>query len=117
MYGYGRGGLAGGMAAPAEGSLTALIYGALREEKYSDAIATLLLQLQAFPRSRAALSLLGYAFFMAGDYRSSASAYEELLRYYPEVEQYKLYYAQALFKAGEWCGNGACVSSGPSAYP
>jgi len=95
----GAGGGAGAGSGP-ESSLTATVYGAIREERYVDAIRLLTAQLQSFPRSRAALSLLGYCYFALSDYRSSAQCYEELVKFYPEVDAYKLYYAQCLAKAG-----------------
>jgi tetratricopeptide repeat protein 30 len=57
-------------------------------------------ELQNFPRSRAALSLLGYCFYRTGDFQSATQAYEQLLGICPDVDEYKIYYAQSLFKAG-----------------
>lgn len=55
---------------------------------------------QALPESRAALSLLGFCFYHLHDFPSAVAAYEALLKLYPDVEEYKLYYAQSLYKAG-----------------
>ena len=55
-----------------EGQLTSMVYGLIRDGKYSEATRILTTQLQNFPRSRAALSLLGYCFYQMQDYRSSA---------------------------------------------
>lgn len=63
-------GRAGGQAP--EGQLTSMIYGLIRDQKYTEATRILTIQLQNFPRSRAALSLLGYCFYQQQDYRSSA---------------------------------------------
>jgi tetratricopeptide repeat protein 30 len=41
-----------------KGQYTSTIYGAIKEKKYADAIDILLMEIQNFPRSRAALSLL-----------------------------------------------------------
>lgn len=98
--GAGRMAFGGGNGSSSAEGITSVIYAAIREEKYNEAITHLTVQLQAFPRSRAALSLLGYCYYACGDFRSSASAYEELLNYHPEVDSYKLYYAQCLYKAG-----------------
>jgi len=87
-------------AGASEGTLTATVYGYIRDEKYSDAIRVLTAQLQSFPRSRAALSLLGYCYYAQADFRSAAQCYEELVKFHPEVDGYKLYYAQCLYKAG-----------------
>jgi len=39
------------------------------------------------------MSLLAYCHFMAQDYRNAAQVYEQLTYLYPEVDDYKLYYA------------------------
>jgi hypothetical protein len=55
-----------------EGRYTATVYGLIRDGKYADAISVLALELQSFPRSRAALSLMGYSYYYLQDFRSSA---------------------------------------------
>eukprot|EP01041_Mallomonas_annulata_P009210 gene9210-19102_t len=82
------------------GQYTSTIYGAIRENRYMDAIDILQIELQNFPRSRAALSLLGYCFYRVGDFQGSVQVYEQLLQICPDVDEYKLYYAQSLFKGG-----------------
>ena len=82
------------------GQYTSTIYGAIKDHRYSDAIDVLEVELQNFPRSRAALSLLGYCFYRTGDFQSATQAYEQLLGICPDVDEYKIYYAQSLFKAG-----------------
>ena len=57
-------------------------------------------ELQFSPRSRAALSLLGFCYFHVQDYASAADMYDQLTKFYPDVAQYKLYHAQSLLKAG-----------------
>jgi tetratricopeptide repeat protein 30 len=84
----------------AEPSLTTGLYTLIASGEYGEAARQLTQQLQAFPRSRAALSLLGYCHYALADYRSAAQCYEELCRFYPEVDSYRLYYAQCLGKAG-----------------
>ena len=44
--------------------------------------------------SRAALSLLAYCYYYVQDYVNAANSYEQLTNYYPEEEDYKVYYAQ-----------------------
>lgn len=53
-------------------------------------------------QSRAALSLLGYCYYHTQDFSSSAECYEQLTQLHPEVEDYKVYYAQSLYKAGAY---------------
>uniref|UniRef100_A0A8C4IAQ5 Tetratricopeptide repeat protein 30 n=1 Tax=Dicentrarchus labrax TaxID=13489 RepID=A0A8C4IAQ5_DICLA len=53
-------------------------------------------------QSRAALSLLGYCYYHIQDFTSSAECYEQLTQLHPEVEEYKVYYAQSLYKAGAY---------------
>jgi len=98
----GMGGLAfgGARAGAPEGQLTNTVYSLIRDEKYGDAVQILTVQLQNFPRARAALSLLAYCYYHLQDFRSAAQCYEELLKFHPEVDSYKLYYAQCLHKAG-----------------
>jgi hypothetical protein len=49
---------------------------------------------QNFPRSRAALSLMGYCHYQSQDYRNAATMYEQLCRICPDVDEYKIYLAQ-----------------------
>ena len=82
------------------GQYTSTIYGAIRDHRYNEAIEILESELQNFPRSRAALSLLGYCFYHTGDFKGAVSVYEQLLGICPDVDEYKIYYAQSLYKAG-----------------
>uniref|UniRef100_A0A3B4D5C4 Tetratricopeptide repeat protein 30 n=1 Tax=Pygocentrus nattereri TaxID=42514 RepID=A0A3B4D5C4_PYGNA len=52
-----------------------------------------------FFQSRAALSLLGYCYYHMQDFTNAAECYEQLIQLHPEVEDYKLYYAQSLYGA------------------
>ena len=45
-----------------DGQMTATVYTLIREEKFQEAVMVLSNQLQFFPRSRAALSLLAYRY-------------------------------------------------------
>ena len=80
-----------------EGAFTATIYGLIRDSDYTEAIRLLNVQLSNFPKSRAALSLLGYCHYHMQDFPNASSTYETLSKYYPEVEEYKIYHAQSRF--------------------
>lgn len=82
-----------------QGQYTATIYGAIRDQRYLDAIDLLQVEQQNFPRSRAALSLLGYCYYRIGDFQNAVQVYAQLISICPDVEDYKLYYAQSLYKA------------------
>ncbi|CAL1587596.1 unnamed protein product [Knipowitschia caucasica] len=90
------------MAGIKDGEYTATIYKLIKESQYVDAIHILNGQLQKHPKSRAALSLLGYCFFHLQDFSAAAECYEQLSALHPEVEDYRLYHAQALYKAGAY---------------
>uniref|UniRef100_A0A3Q3XPA5 Tetratricopeptide repeat protein 30 n=1 Tax=Mola mola TaxID=94237 RepID=A0A3Q3XPA5_MOLML len=78
--------LSGVMTTIKDGEYTATIYKLVR--------------MSAKAKSRAALSLLGYCYYHIQDFSSSAECYEQLTQLHPEVEEYKVYYAQSLYKAG-----------------
>ncbi|GBG33812.1 Tetratricopeptide repeat protein 30A [Hondaea fermentalgiana] len=84
----------------AEGAYTEVIYGLLKEKKYDEVINKLALELQNFPRSRAALSLLAYSYYMLQDYPNAVRMYEQLTKLFPDVQEYRIYFAQSLYKAG-----------------
>uniref|UniRef100_A0A8C6ME62 Tetratricopeptide repeat protein 30 n=1 Tax=Nothobranchius furzeri TaxID=105023 RepID=A0A8C6ME62_NOTFU len=52
--------------------------------------------------SRAALSLLGFCYYHIQDFSNAAECYEQLTQLHPEVEEYKVYYAQSLYKSGAY---------------
>ena len=83
-----------------EGKYTSTVYEFIKEHKYGEAIKILTIELQTFPRSRAALSLLGHCYYMLQDYPNAVAMYEMLAKFYSGVEEYKMYYAQSLYKAG-----------------
>ena len=66
---------------------TSATYASIREGRYEDAVRHLNLQRQSFPRSKAALSLLGFCYYHLQDFRSSAQSYEELVMICPDVEE------------------------------
>uniref|UniRef100_A0A3Q2PRZ4 Tetratricopeptide repeat protein 30 n=1 Tax=Fundulus heteroclitus TaxID=8078 RepID=A0A3Q2PRZ4_FUNHE len=90
------------MTAIKDGEYTATIYGLIKDGQYVDAIHILNGQLQKHSKSRAALSLLGFCYYHIQDFSSAAECYEQLTQLHPEVEEYKLYYAQSLYKAGAY---------------
>jgi len=83
-----------------DGQYTATIYGLLAKQKYEEAKIIIQNQLEQFPNNRAALSILAYCQYMMQDYLGAATSYEKLVRYYPEIEKYRTYHAQSLYKAG-----------------
>lgn len=83
-----------------EGEFTATIYGFIKEQKYREAVSVLNQQLELHPGNRAAMSLLGYCFYQMQDFVSASDCYEQLTQLYPEIEDYRIYFAQALHKAG-----------------
>ena len=97
--GGGPSGLGGGNLI-AEGAYTEVIYGLLKEGKYGEVIAKMSLELQNLPRSRAALSLLAYSYYMVQDFGNAVRHYEQLQKLFPDVTEYKIYFAQSLYKAG-----------------
>ncbi|XP_013384419.1 tetratricopeptide repeat protein 30A [Lingula anatina] len=82
-----------------EGEATATVYSMIKDQRYNEAVQILNDQLQRNARSRAALSLLGYCYYQQQDFVNASDCYEQLTINYPEVEEYKLYYAQSLYKA------------------
>lgn len=88
------------MTAIKDGEYTATIYKLIKDGQYVEAIHILNGQLQKHTKSRAALSLLGYCYYHIQDFTNAADCYEQLTQLHPEVEEYKVYYAQSLYKAG-----------------
>ena len=82
-----------------EGQYTQAVYGSIKEGRYDEAVRILEFERQNFPRSRAALSVLAFCYYHMQDFKNCAATYEDLIRVCPDVDDYKLYYAQALFKA------------------
>ncbi|GFQ97032.1 tetratricopeptide repeat protein 30A [Trichonephila clavata] len=82
-----------------DGEHTKAIYTMIKEGLFKEAIAVLNKQFQANTNSRAALSLLGYCYYFTQDFVNAANCYEHLTVVCPEVDDYKLYYAQSLYQA------------------
>ncbi|KAK2571979.1 Tetratricopeptide repeat protein 30A [Acropora cervicornis] len=74
-----------------EGEYTTTIYGMIKNQKFHEAIKIL--------SQEAALSLLGYCYFQVQSFDTAADCYGQLTQIHPEVDEYKLYYAQSLYKA------------------
>jgi tetratricopeptide repeat protein 30 len=89
-----------GSSALPSGQYNTIVYGAIKEARYFDAIDVLQMELQNFPKSRAALSLLAYCYYHVGDFSTAAQYYEQLISVCPDSDEYKIYYAQSLYKAG-----------------
>lgn len=83
-----------------DGQYTATLYGLIRDRQYDEAMRILQTQLESAPQSRPALSLMGYCAFHVQDFATAVECYDQLTKLCPEVESYKVYYSQALSKAG-----------------
>lgn len=70
----------------------------IKECRYEDAIKTLNDAINFNP-NRAGLSLLGYCYFRTQSFVEAANCYEQLAAMHPDVPEYKLYFAQALYEA------------------
>ena len=46
------------------------------------------------------MSLLAYCFYFSQDYANAAQQYEILVKAYGDIDEYKMYLAQSLHKAG-----------------
>lgn len=93
---------AGFARGPVEGQYTERVYGLIAQGRYADAIAILQQAQYDFPTSRAANSLLGYCYYHTGEYPAAVQAYEALVHICPDVQEYKLYLAQALHRTGDY---------------
>ncbi|XP_045491836.1 tetratricopeptide repeat protein 30A [Colias croceus] len=81
-----------------DGQYTKTIYNMIRESRYEDAIKVLN-DAMNFNPNRAGLSLLGYCYYRLQSFVDAANCYEQLSAMHPEVPEYKLYFAQALYEA------------------
>ncbi|KAI5944690.1 intraflagellar transport protein 70B [Manis javanica] len=88
-----------GSAQIPDGEFTAVVYRLIRDARHAEAAQLLGGELQRSPRSRAGLSLLGYCYYRLQEFALAAECYEQLGQLHPELEQYRLYQAQALYKA------------------
>uniref|UniRef100_A0A7S3YCX0 Tetratricopeptide repeat protein 30 n=3 Tax=Lotharella globosa TaxID=91324 RepID=A0A7S3YCX0_9EUKA len=84
------------------GNGTQAIYSLIRDGKYQVAVDILDQELQNHPNSRAALSLMGYCYYYLQDFGNAAQIYERLCQICPGVQEYRVYWAQAMFKNGQY---------------
>ncbi|KAL7518916.1 hypothetical protein ACHAWX_004094 [Stephanocyclus meneghinianus] len=82
-------------------SITSRVYGCIRDGEFTKAIE-IFDSKEDIPRSRPALSLLAYCCYSNQDYARAAEFYEELVSICPEVEEYRVNYAQALVMSGAY---------------
>jgi len=80
--------------------MTKTIYQHIMEQEYDKAVQILNNELQNNPQSRCALSLLGYCYYHMQDFHNSAQSYGQLCQACPDIDEYKVYHAQCLMKAG-----------------
>ncbi|KAJ7386216.1 Tetratricopeptide repeat protein 30A [Desmophyllum pertusum] len=71
----------------------------IKNQKFHEAIQILSQELENHSKSRAALSLLGYCYFQVQSFDAASDCYGQLTQIHPEVDEYKLAYAQSLYKA------------------
>jgi len=98
--GTAAGGGAAGFGGLRDGKNTEQVYSLIRDGKYHEAIEILTAKQMEFPASRGAQSLLAYCHYYVSDFQSALMLYERLMKMCPDVDEYKMYYAQSLFKAG-----------------
>ena len=83
-----------------DGKATDQIYSMIRDGRFLEAIPVLSAKLLEFPTSRSAISLLAYCYYYVSDFQNALHMYERLMKMCPDSDEYRLYYAQALYKAG-----------------
>jgi len=83
-----------------EGEMTKTVYAHIMEQRYDQAVRILSNELQNFPSSRCALSLLGYCHYHMQDFQNAAQHYGSLAQIAPHVDDYRIYHAHSLLKAG-----------------
>ncbi|KAJ1328844.1 tetratricopeptide repeat protein 30A [Batrachochytrium salamandrivorans] len=99
---------------------TLTLYSLIRDGRFQDVIRILSNEIQVAPASRAALSLLAYSYYHVQDFHAASNwyvssladtphyatqlkfPYEQLIRFYPDVHDYRLFYAQSLFKSANY---------------
>jgi tetratricopeptide repeat protein 30 len=100
-----------------EGKITQTIYSLIRDGRHSDVIRLMKNEVSSSPKSRAALSLLAFCYYQTQDYASAADVYEKLTRFFPDVTDYKMSYAQSLYKSAQYsAAQKVCHSIEPPEY-
>ncbi|ESO08925.1 hypothetical protein HELRODRAFT_74132 [Helobdella robusta] len=82
-----------------EGEVTSTIYTLIKDRKYSETVQVLNNIIQVYDKSRPALSLLGFCYYQLQDFVNAADCYEQLTMLEPANQEFKLYYAQCLYKS------------------
>ncbi|CCI41919.1 unnamed protein product [Albugo candida] len=83
-------------------SYTITVYTLLRDQMYVEAVEILRMELETHAHSRAALSLLGFCYYHMQEFPLAVEMYEQLCRSYPDIQDYHMYLAQALYKSGQY---------------
>ena len=78
------------------------IYTLIGDENYNDALKILSNELNSYPESTAIHSLMGYCYFQQEDYQKACASYAKLVQLNPNNDQYKLLYAQCLYKSDQY---------------
>ncbi|KAL0234133.1 hypothetical protein PCE1_001171 [Barthelona sp. PCE] len=94
-----------------EGYLTSLVYGLVREQRYAEVIEICSYHLSLDPKNRACLSLIGYCAYNLEDYDKAIECYSTLSSLHPENSNYRLYWAQSQYMAGNRQDAGRTLSS------
>ncbi|KAI8915963.1 hypothetical protein EDD86DRAFT_185328 [Gorgonomyces haynaldii] len=84
-----------------EGKITSTVYQLIRDARYQEVIKLLTTEIQTRPKSRSCLSLLAYCYYQTQDFLNAADCYEQLVQICPDSQDYKLYFAQSLYKSGQ----------------
>jgi tetratricopeptide repeat protein 30 len=58
-----------------QGKFTSTIYGMIRDARFHEVVALLKSEVVSYPKSRAAWSLLGYAYYQLQDFHEAAGWY------------------------------------------
>lgn len=45
--------------------------------------------------------MLGFCYYQIQDFASASDVYERLSRFYPDIKEYRFYYAQSLYKSNQ----------------
>jgi tetratricopeptide repeat protein 30 len=100
-----------------EGKITQTVYTLIRDGRYAEVIRLMKNEVSSSPKSRAALSLLAFCHYQSQDYASASDVYEKLTRFFPEVTDYRMSYAQSLYKSAQYsAAQKVCHSIEPPEY-
>ncbi|KAL3826625.1 hypothetical protein ACHAXA_010550, partial [Cyclostephanos tholiformis] len=83
-------------------SMTAQVYGCIRDADYTKALELLEAKLGEFPRSRSLLSLIAYCAYHNQEYARASEFYETLTELCPKSEEYHVYNVQSLLRSGSF---------------